>query len=198
MPVIVWKGITRADDPILREHAPRPARAKSLAVPEHPLWSSLPLALPFAALCFALLFLKRSRMAGAPLDVRWLPAGILAGLLGCFAHEWLHAVLQPRGAVAYIGLIPTQFMFYMKCKEPLTRRRFIAMSLLPVILGAVPAALFAASSNPAANAVLWPMAMIGFISPAPDYLNVCAVLRQTPKSAYIQDDEQGLCWYTGY
>lgn len=40
---------------------------------------------------------------------------------------------------------------------------------------------------------MWSMAIIGLVSPLPDYLNVYCVLKQVLKGAYIQDDKDGMC-----
>lgn len=83
----------------------------------------------------------------------------------------------------------------MKCKEPLIKKRFILMELLPIILGIVPIAIFMISNNQIFNSIMWAMGVIGLVSPSPDYLNVYLVLKQVPKGAFIQDDENGMCWF---
>lgn len=195
MPKIILKGITQINDPVLEEVNERPDGARVLPVSEHFMWTSLIFAVPVMLLCIALIFVKRYMMQDFPM-IRWMiPAGILLGILCCMLHELLHAVLQPQGATAYIGFIPSKFMFYMKCKEPLSKRRFIVMSLLPAVLGVIPMAAFLGCEQPMLNSIFWPMAMIGLVSPAPDYLNVYHVLKKVPKGAYIQDDTEGMCWF---
>jgi len=195
VPKIVFKGITKADDPVLLEVKERPQGAKELRVSEHYMWTSLVFALPCMLLCLALLFVKKEMMQDFPMIRPMIPLGILLGIACCLLHELLHAVLQPKEATAYIGFIPSQFMFYMKCKEPISKKRFIAMALLPMILGVIPLIAFLVSENQTLNAIFWPMAMIGLVSPAPDYLNVYHIIRQVPAGAYIQDAPQGMCWF---
>lgn len=192
---IVFKGLTKADDPILEEILPTPKGARTLRLPANPMAVSMLYGIPMMLLCFAALLIKRNMMNDFPMVRSLLPLGLLLGLACCFVHEWLHALPQPKGATAYIGLIPRHFMFYMKCKEPLSRGRFILMSLLPVVLGVLPLAGFMLSGSQELNAILWPMAMIGLVSPSPDYQHVAQVLRQVPKGARIQDSEDGMCWY---
>lgn len=192
---IVFKGLTKADDPMLAEVLPRPEGARTLRLPANVMAVSMIYGVPFMLLCFAALLIKARMMGDFPIARSLLPLGVVLGVAGCFVHEWLHALPQPKGATAYIGLIPRQFMFYMKCKEPLSRGRFILMSLLPMALGVLPLAVFMLCSSQAWNAILWPMAMIGLVSPSPDYLHVAQVLRQVPKGACIQDAEEGMCWY---
>lgn len=195
MAYIVFKGLTKADDPILAEVLPKPEGARPLPVPDNFMAVSMLYGIPFMLVCFAALLVKARMTGDFPIARSLLPLGVVLGLAGCFVHEWLHALPQPKGATAYIGLIPRQFMFYMKCKEPLSRERFILMSLLPMALGVLPLAGFMLSGSQEWNAVLWPMAMIGLVSPSPDYRNVIQVLRQVPKGARIQDSEEGMCWY---
>lgn len=194
MAKIIFKGITRVDDPIFAVLEPKPANSNHIAIPENFMTVSLIFALPLMALSIALIFVKRQLLNDFPMVRSAIPIGIALGILCCFVHEFLHAVVQPKYAVAYIGLIPAKFMFYMKCSAPISRGRFILMSLLPVILGIVPMIIFIVSKNQVLNSIMWPMGMIGLISPSPDYLNVYTILRTVPKNAVIQDDEDGLCW----
>lgn len=193
MPHIIFKGIARADDPDLLAVNPKPAGARDLrlsSVAEQVLWM-----LPGFFLCITSMIMKARLTGRFPLLAPLLPVGVLLGILACFLHELLHALPQPKGAVVYIGFIPRGFLFFMKCKEPISRRRFVLMALLPVTLGVIPLALFWFSTSSALCALWWPMAMIGFLSPAPDYANVFHILREVPPKGRIQDAEQGLCWF---
>lgn len=69
------------------------------------------------------------------------------------------------------------------------------MELLPIILEIVPITIFMISNNQILNSIMWAMGVIGLVSPFPDYLNVYLVLKQVPKGAFIQDDENGMCWF---
>lgn len=193
---IIFKGITKKDDSIFDEINKRPKNAKILNIPENNMKVSLIFAIPFIIICFGLIFVKKNMMNDFPMIRHIIPIGIILGILCCFFHELLHAIPQSKRAKVYIGFIPSKFMFYMKCKEPLSKRRFILMSLLPVILGIIPLIIFMFSNNQAINSIMWPMAMIGLVSPSPDYLNVYYVLKEVPKGAYIQDAEEGMCWFT--
>lgn len=156
---------------------------------------SLIFSVPIVLLCFILIFVKKNLMGDFPVLRHIIPVGIILGILCCFIHELLHAMIQPRGEKVYIGFIPAKFIFYMKCKEPLSKSRFVLMELLPAILGIIPLIVFMISNNQMLNSIMWPMAVIGLVSPSPDYLNVFCVLRQVPRGAYIQDDIQAMCWF---
>jgi hypothetical protein len=195
VPNIIFKGITKENDSIFDEVNNRPKNAKILNIPKNNMLVSLIFAIPFIILCFFLIFVKKNIMNDFPMIRHFIPIGIILGILCCFIHELLHAIPQPKGAKVYIGFIPSKFMFYMKCKEPLTKKRFMLMELLPIILGIVPLIIFMISNNQILNSIMWPMAMIGLVSPSPDYLNVYCVLKQVPKGAYIQDDINEMCWF---
>lgn len=195
MPNIIFKGITKETDSIFDEINERPKNAKTLNISPNNMLVSLIFAIPFIILCFGLIYVKKNMMNDFPMIGYLIPIGIILGILFCFLHELLHAILQPKEAKVYIGFIPSKFMFYMKCKEPLSKKRFILMSLLPIILGIVPLVIFMISNNQILNSIMWPMAMIGLVSPSPDYLNVYCVLRQVPKGSFIQDDADGMCWF---
>lgn len=195
MPNIIFKGITKETDPIFDEVNKRPKNAKTLNIPKNNMLVSSLFAIPITILCFILLFIKKNMMNDFPMIRTFIPVGIILGFLCCFIHELLHAIPQPKDAKVYIGLIPSKLIFYMKCKEPISKGRFILMSLLPVILGIVPLIIFMLSENQILNSIMWAMAVIGLISPSPDYLNVCCVIKQVPKGAYIQDDKDGMCWF---
>lgn len=197
MPHIIFKGLTKAQDEIFEEREPLPEESRRLQLPEHMIGRSMLFGIPFFVLCFLTLVWKAGANREFPLEPLILVPGIAAGMLCCFLHELLHALPQPQGARVYIGLIPDGFIFYMKCAAPLTKRRFIFMSLLPMVLGLIPLILFIVSPVQwkALNSLMWPMAMIGLISPSPDYMTVYHILREVPAGAYIQDGGDGLYWY---
>lgn len=181
MPNIIFKGITKANDSIFDEVNERPKNAKILNVPENNMLVSLIFAIPLMIFCFCLIFVKKNMMNDFPMIRHYIPIGIVLGFLCCFIHELLHAIPQPKGAKVYIGFIPSKLIFYMKCKEPLLKGKFILMSLLPILLGIVPLIIFMISNNQILNSIMWTMAIIGLVSPSPDYLNVYCVLKQVPK-----------------
>ena len=71
------------------------------------------------------------------------------------------------------------------------------MSLAPMILGILFLTVFLVCPI----TMKWLMticvvpAMMGLISPAPDYMDVFIILRKVPKGAMIQPTENGLVWY---
>lgn len=197
MPYIVFKGVTRSDDPIFDIVWPLPKDSKRLNIPDRFMIKSMLFAIPFAIMCFFAMIWKTYIHSYFPFNKFIIPLGIILGFLCTFIHEYLHALPYPKEGTAYIGFIPKNLVFYMKCAAPLKRNRFIFMSLLPAILGIVPFAIFLVSPVrwTALNTIMWIMAVMGLISPAPDYMNAYYVLKDVPADASIQDGENGLYWY---
>lgn len=104
------------------------------------------------------------------------------------AHECIHAAFYPRRAVKDVWFYQLQAaMVY--CNTPVTRTRFITMSLAPAVLlgflpfaawllwGGIPDAIFSI----AWGSMAWTM-IFGGIG---DFYNVRNVIAQVPKDAYI-------------
>ena len=177
-----------------------------VAIPDHAVkiesrGGSLDGSLPYGILpmlfCFACLFLKVKAFGEFPLDKPYALAGIVLGLCLLPVHELLHAVCCPPGAEVYCGISIRKFAAFCVCHYPMTRRRFIVMSLLPAVLGLIPLILFLIFpiSWKIPSAVCWPAAMIGLMSPMPDYKDVHNVLRQVPPGAMIQSCNHGWYWF---
>ncbi|MCI2088618.1 MAG: DUF3267 domain-containing protein [Prevotella sp.] len=192
MPKMIWKGITDSDFEFKTEDLP--VNSQIIHIPGNSMTRSVLFAIPFILLCFFALWEKLKNFS---LDKPYLLIGIVLSILLCTVHELLHAIVYPKKCNAYIGIIPKKFIFYMSCAAPLKKMRFILMSLLPMILGIIPLIVFACTPSDyrILDAILWPMAMMGLVSPCPDYMNVYYVLKEVPKNAYIQDGEDGLYWF---
>ncbi len=195
MPKMIWKGITSSDFEFKTEDLPD--NSQIIHIPENPMSRSVLFAIPFILLCFFALWERFYFDKNFSLDKPYLLIGIILGILLCTVHELLHAIVYPKKCNAYIGIIPKEFIFYMSCSAPLRKRKFILMSLLPMILGIIPLVVFVCmpSDFKILNTILWPMAMMGLVSPSPDYMNVYYVLKEVPQNAYIQDGEDGLYWF---
>ena len=193
--MIQWVGCQKWDTDF--PELPLPACARQLEFPEHMLTAALPYGVLPMLICFAALFGKIAASPVFPVDRRFVPLGILLGLLLIPVHEVLHAVCFPKGATVYVGLAPEKLAAFAVCFFPVSRRRFCVMSLLPVVLGLTPLALFCffPADWGAAAALCWPAAMIGLISPCPDYMSVLRVMRQAPAGAFIQGSNSGWYWY---
>ena len=147
--------------------------------------------------CFACLLIKSKIYNEFPLDRRFIWAGIVLGLCLIPVHELLHAVCCPKNATVYYGISIKKFAAFCICHYPMTKRRYITMSLLPMILGVIPLILFLTFpiSWKISSAICWPAAMIGMLSPMPDYMDVHYVSKVVPVEAHIQSSNSGCFWF---
>jgi hypothetical protein len=191
MPKIQWEG--NGDWEKSFPELPLPKNAKLLQRPADPVRGSTPYMILPGILCFAAVFVK-ARLAGTFLFDPWYaPLAFLVGFLVAMPlHEWLHGICYPREAVVYIGL-----RAYAVCFYPISKRRFILMSLAPAVPGILALAVFLlcpAGQKPLMSVYIV-SAFMGLLSPAPDYMDVFLVAKSVPKGATIQASNQGLFWY---
>ena len=197
MPKIRWEG--NGDWEKSFPERPLPPNAKRLERPADPVRASTPYMILPGLLCFAAVFVKARLARTFLFDPRYAPLAFLIGFLVAMPlHEWLHGICYPREAVVYIGLCLKRLRAYAVCFYPITKRRFILMSLAPAVPGAAALAVFLlcpASWKPVLS-VCAVSAFMGLLSPAPDYMDICLVARAVPKGARIQASYQGLFWYS--
>lgn len=149
-------------------------------------------ALPFAIVPFFVVFLsmfiKTFIAQQVIVNPIFIMIGFVASFIGLFFHELLHAIVYPAGITVYIGFYPKAFAAVALASYPLKRKRFILMSLLPLLLGIVPVLIFWVSPIGLKewNSFWFGFSMMGLISPYTDYYNVYQVLKQTPKGCSIQ------------
>lgn len=95
--------------------------------------------------------------------------------------------------------MPKQFAAVALVSYPLKRKQFIWMSLLPLVLERVPLMAFICSpvSWLSLNRILFGMAVMGMVSPYPDFYNIYIVLKQVPPEANIQSAGDHMFWFTG-
>lgn len=196
MPHIIWEGNQDWDRAF--PDRPLPEGARRIDRPDDIVKASTPCMILPGAICFLAVFLK-SRAAGEFLfDLRFVPLAFLVGFTVAMPlHEYLHALCYPPGADVYIGVCVRRLRAYAVSACPLTRGRFIAMSLAPAVSGAAALAVFLlcpAAWRPLMTVCAVP-AFMGLLSPAPDYLDVLLVGRQVPRGAMIQASNEGLFWY---
>lgn len=196
MPKIKWVGFQKWDKGY--PEIPLPEDATEITSPDHYFLASLKYGIIPMLVCFAALFGKRMLYGEFPLDRRFLIIGIVIGILLIPVHELLHSVCFPRGSTVYVGLSPEKLAAFAVCHTPITKKRFIVMSLMPVILWLVPFALFLLFpiSWKIPAALSWPAAMIGAVSPSPDYMDVHRFCKCVPNRAYIQSSNSGWYWFT--
>ncbi len=151
---------------------------------------ALPFLLPSLAVLIPTVFLKLYFEETPPVYPPYMLIGIAIGLLLLPVHELLHGAVFPRGATVYIGFYPKAFAFMALCSYPLSRRRFVLMSIIPYLLGLIPFIVFAAlpSTYIITCSILFGAAMIGLITPYPDLYNVYKVMRNVPRGGKVYFD----------
>jgi len=196
MPKIKWVGVVQntAD----YQSGVLPATALKLDMPDtmgEMMVKAIPFLIPSVVIiCFSMFF--KTLSAGQPVIAP--PYVVLGFLLSFFVgipvHELLHAVVYPKEATVYIGIMPKQFTAVALASYPVSRGRFILMSLLPVVLGVIPFIIFLISpaANRALNGIMFGLMIMGLISPYPDYFNVYQVLKQTKKGCLLQCEKDDL------
>ncbi len=115
--------------------------------------------------------------------------GILLALLMIVPHEILHALVLPKDAEANIWFYPKGGMAFVHFTCPISKSRFIILSLLPsIIFGLLPLIvwLFIPVELKKLSSVLFSFAFFGLLFGVGDYLNVFNAARQMPKGSYTQ------------
>ena len=156
-------------------------------------WSLLALALA-AALGAATIPLRGGLVLGAGF---WFMAGFAASFLTLLPHELLHGLCFGRGAEVHLFVSPKDLMAFVVCTRPVSKARFILMSLLPnLIFGWLPFLLWCLTpySGAGSDILLWfSSCCISF--GGGDYLNVWNALRQMPRGSVQQISGFHSYWY---
>lgn len=181
----------RIEDPARLSRGNLPRTAVKLSAPasmEEMMKKSWPIV---AALCLVLagcMFVKCRLSHAMVIHPLAVPLGLLVGFALLPVHEWLHGVVYPAKAQVTIGRLKGRMIFVALASYPLQRARFVAMCLLPFVLGLVPLVLFALmpAGGTVLNGLLFGMACMGMVSPYPDVYNTLVALRQTnPRDAVM-------------
>lgn len=192
---LIWKGkfnsiadLAPADLPA---HAVRFKEPDSLAGIAK---ASLPFHMPPLLLWFALVALK-AMIHGSVVILH--PLGLVLTLLCILPHELLHAAAFPKEARVEIWHSLRNGMAFVYSTAPVSKGRFIYISLLPnLVLGVLPLAVWLfLPPDQLWTGILSTHAF--FILPlgAGDYLNVRNAARQAPKGATLQLSGLNTYWY---
>ena len=140
MPKIIWCG-NKSQDTNFPENT-LPNNAKLIERPDNifknsMLYGILPLIFSYAIICIKWFIIGERAM-----NPIYVPLGIILGLLLMPVHEVLHGVCYKKGQKVYIGICLKKFAAFAVCHEPISKRRFVIMSLMPMLLGIIPLAIF--------------------------------------------------------
>ena len=159
-------------------------------------------AIPFGVLpmiiCTVAVVMKAYFFKEPPISPIYLIPAIVIGLiLALPLHEFAHAVCYPKEATVWVGLCIRKMAAYAISYDPLTKSRFIVMSIAPAVLGMIPLIgfFFIPITMKPLLTICMVSAFMGLISPAPDYMDIVNVLRKAPPHALIRDSQDGLYAY---
>lgn len=195
-----WDNVCDGKQPWDREIAEKgiPENAVLIDRPDDIFKASIPYMILPCMVCFAAIFAKRAQSDEFIFNLWFMPLSFMMGFFVAMPlHEFLHAISYPKGAKVYVGVSVKQLRAYAASSAPLSRGRYIKMSLAPLIPGLLSLAVFLSCPI----TMKWLMticvapSVMGLISPAPDYMDVRIILRKVPKGAMIQATENGLVWY---
>ncbi len=191
---IIWCGNKKWDSEFPEK--PLPENAVKIERKDSIFTGSLMYGIVPFLVCLLIIYIKWHWLGEKTVYPALVPVGILTGLILMPVHELLHAVCYCKGQTVYIGVSLEKIAAFAVCHEKISRRRFIVMSLMPVILGVIPLAVFLiAPSSPIITAICVPAGIIGMLSPMPDYMDVHMVYKQVPEGAYIQSQNDGFYWF---
>ena len=124
-------------------------------------------------------------------------AGCAASFLTILPHELLHGLCFGRGAEAHLFVSPKDLMAFVVCTRPISKARFIFMSLLPnLVFGWLPflAWCLMPYGGLPSDVLLWfSFCCISF--GGGDYMNVWNALRQMPRGSLQQLSGFHSYWY---
>ncbi len=195
---IVWEG-NKKEFGTVHQSSPIPQDAIKIRDAEGFIGKALPFGIAPMMICMLVVFLKAFTNKGPPISPIFLiPAFLIGFIIALPLHELVHAVCYPKEATVWVGLCLRKIAAYAISYYPLTKRRFIIMSLAPAVLGIVPLIGFICipiTMKPLLT-ICMVSAIFGLFSPAPDYMDIINVLRKAPKNALICDSQDGLYAYT--
>ena len=153
------------------------------------------------ALLLVCLFMAVSSLlhGGSSLVIRsgHLLIGFLLSALTLLPHELLHAVCFGKDAEVELYIAPKQLAAFVISTRPISKGRFIFLSLLPnLVFGWIPLAIWALLPYLGAfSDVLFIFSVMSVMLGVGDYLNVFNAARQMPKGSMQQLSGFNSYWF---
>jgi len=196
MPKIHWIGIIEENKIKEYQRGKLDAKCVKIKMPKNMnelMIKGLPFLIPSFIIIFASMSIKTIISEQNIVSRPFILIGAIIGFILLLVHEYLHSIVYPKEANSYIG-IAKPITFVSLTSYPLSKKRFIIMSLLPYILGIIP--LIAFWLSPAnlieLNGLLFGMACMGIASPYPDAYTVYQIIKQVPKNKKVQNYEDDI------
>ena len=197
MAKIVWEG-NRKEFGTSHQSPPVPQNAIKIREGEGFIKGAIPFGILPMMICTVAVAMKAYFNQEPPISPIYLIPAIAIGLIIALPlHEFAHAVCYPKEATVWVGLCIRKMAAYAISYDPLTKSRFIVMSIAPAVLGMIPLIgfFFIPITMKPLLTICMVSAFMGLISPAPDYMDIVNVLRKAPPHALICDSQDGLYAY---
>ncbi len=115
-------------------------------------------------------------------------------LLTIIPHEFLHAICFPKNATVYLFTIKTGMA--VMCTEPITKRRFCVLLLLPcLVLGVIPLVVWLFLADSFLANVLYNVGCGGIFVSIIDFYSLSIIRKEMPKGSYIISSGNNSYWY---
>ena len=196
--MIVWEG-NKKEFGTEHQSPSVPQNAVKIRDSEGFIGKAVPFGIAPMIICMLIVFLKAYINKEPPISPIFLiPALLIGFIIALPLHEYSHAVCYPKEATVWVGLCVRNMQAWAISYHPLSKGRFIVMSLAPAVLGLIPmiVAIFIPVTMKPLFTICIVSAFMGLISPAPDYMDVISILRKAPRGAIICDSQDGLFAYT--
>ncbi len=119
---------------------------------------------------------------------------IILAFLTLLPHEFLHAICFGKDAVVYLFVSIKNMMAFVVSTEPISKKRFIFLSLLPnLVFGWIPLLIWSIFFP--SNMFLFYFSIMCILFGIGDYLNVYNALIQMPKGSIQQLSGFHSYWY---
>jgi len=200
---LVYKGIFKSEDQLPIGNLPENAIKFDEAGSMDELGKAVIKPSIFTGLFVGLLFVLVSLFVHGKAPVELI--GVLFGnsarwgfglwILSLFVHEILHAICFGKDdeVELYISLA----FWFVICVQPITKARFIFLSLLPnIVLGWIPLLLWVVLPySEAYSSALFAFGALSTLAGAGDYLNAYNAIRQMPKGSMQQLSGMNSYWF---
>ena len=197
MAKIVWEG-NRKEFGTSHQGPPVPQNAIKIREGDGFIKRAIPFGILPMVMCMVAVVMKAYFNKEPPVSpVYLIPAIAIGFIIAIPLHEFAHAVCYPKEATVWVGLCIRKMAAYAISYYPLTKSRFIVMSIAPAVLGIIPLIgfFFIPITMKPLLTICMVSAFMGLISPAPDYMDVTSVLKKVPPHALVCDSQDGLYAY---
>ncbi|ADU28863.1 DUF3267 domain-containing protein [Evansella cellulosilytica] len=195
---LVWKGIYKSVDQLPKGDLPE--RAVKFKEPDNLVQLNIIASLfviPVLILIAIAVFLKFVIAGGEVTFTVFNLWGFLLAFLMILPHEMLHAMLFPKGKEVELWVSPKAMAAFVVCTAPISKGRFIFLSLLPnIVFGFIPLVVWIVLPvGGAIENILFSFATLSLLFGVGDYLNVFNAARQMPNGALTQLSGMNSYWF---